>query len=439
MKIRLVRTVVIALGLWALATGAAQAQAPVLSAPTVVGANVTFNWSASPSASNYILDAGVAPGAYIFSAAVGNVTSIAVGAPAVGAYHVRVRAQTPGGELTSNEVVAVVTSLAAVPAAPANLQVFRNGTSVVITWAPGVGGGPVTGYRLRAGLTPGGSQIGVLPTAGAGFSTGGVPANTFYLGVSAVNGGGQSTESPEVAFTMPAGGACDAPPAPGITTTAWGQFLTAAWSPVPGASSYLFSYNGPGVTGQVPFPGNTTRFLYPTLPLGSWEFGVQAVFSCGATGALGATTLMVDNSSLKLEPRAPDPAGPTPPNYLPLPNRFSVVNEVAAQYPGDLRNSCTEHGGNNRFLFRVVERLRQEDKRWGLNWRRNNVGDMSQDVITYNFGSQPDEGTRQIHVVDIIGGHCGPNPGAVWFDQTILFSTGATWTLVPYIQAGYIP
>jgi hypothetical protein len=64
---------------------------------------------------------------------------------------------------------------------------------------------------------------------------------------------------------------------------------------------------------------------------------------------------------------------------------------------------------------------------------------MSQDVITYNFGPLGDEGSRQIHVVDIISGHCGSNPGPAWIDQTTLFSTGATWTLIPYIQAGYTP
>ena len=46
---------------------------------------------------------------------------------------------------------------------------------------------------------------------------------------------------------------------------------------------------------------------------------------------------------------------------------------------------------------------------------------------------------RQVHVVDIISGHCGPRPGPAWINQTVLFSTGATWTLIPYIQAGYTP
>ncbi|MGD9903854.1 MAG: hypothetical protein AB7U83_10315 [Vicinamibacterales bacterium] len=432
-----IRHAVIALGIVALSAGAAQAQ-PVLNAPTVAGANITFSWSAGPGGTtSYNVDAALTPGGpYIASFNVGNVTGVSVTAPAVGVYYVRIVA-LPGGE-ASNEVQVVVNSLVAPPAPPTSLQAYRNGTGVVIGWAPGVGGGPVASYQLRAGLTPGGSELGVIPTAAAGVSTGGVPPNTYYLGVRAVNAGGVSGESSEVALVMPPGGACDPPPAPSLTTTAWGQFLTAAWSPIPGAVGYLLSASGP-INAQVPFGGGQTSFLYPTLPVGSWQFGIQAQFSCGALGAVGGSALVVDGSSLKLTPRAPDPAGPTPPNFIPLPNRASVVNAIAAQYPNDLRNSCVEHGGNNRFLFRVVQELRKEDKRWGLNWKRNNVGDMSQDVINYNYGSDPDEGTRQVHVVDIIGGHCGNNPSANWQDQTVLFSTGATWTLIPYIQAGYIP
>jgi hypothetical protein len=112
-----------------------------------------------------------------------------------------------------------------------------------------------------------------------------------------------------------------------------------------------------------------------------------------------------------------------------------VVERLAREYPHEMRNSC----GNHAFLYRLVAELRKEDKRWGLNWKRSVVGDMSHDVINYNFGSEPDEGTRQTHVVDIISGHCGPNPGPAWIDQTVLFTTGATWTLIPYIEAGHQP
>jgi hypothetical protein len=110
---------------------------------------------------------------------------------------------------------------------------------------------------------------------------------------------------------------------------------------------------------------------------------------------------------------------------------------MARLYPSDLRNSCVEHGGNNRWLFRLVERLRREDTRWGVNWKRARTGDMSQDVIAYNYGPEGDEGTLYVHVVDVIGGHCGGNPSGAWINQTVLWSTGAKWTLQPYLQAGF--
>src|SRR5690606_27062568 len=65
--------------------------------------------------------------------------------------------------------------------------------------------------------------------------------------------------------------------------------------------------------------------------------------------------------------RAPDPA---PGQRLPLPNMSSVVDEVARQYPGALRNSCQSHGGSWEFMDRLVDRLRQFDTRWGYNGKR---------------------------------------------------------------------
>src|SRR5690606_26963364 len=52
--------------------------------------------------------------------------------------------------------------------------------------------------------------------------------------------------------------------------------------------------------------------------------------------------------------RAPDPG---PGQRLPLPNMYAVVEEVAAQYPGALRNSCQSHGGSWEFMDRLVDRL----------------------------------------------------------------------------------
>ena len=89
-----------------------------------------------------------------------------------------------------------------------------------------------------------------------------------------------------------------------------------------------------------------------------------------------------------------------------------------------------DDGGNNEFLFELVRRLRRMDVRWGLNWKRAVVGDMSQDVVNYYYGpGAPYETAYDTYVIDVIGGHCGPTPSPAWNDVTVLGSTGAMWTL----------
>jgi hypothetical protein len=113
--------------------------------------------------------------------------------------------------------------------------------------------------------------------------------------------------------------------------------------------------------------------------------------------------------------RTPDPA---PGQRLGLPGYgAAVVQQVAAQFPGALRNSCQEHGGSWEFMDRVVDALRQHDTRWGYNWKRGNVGDPSQDAVDYHWGRGQSENSTEVYIIDVIGSHCGdPNPA--WIDQT---------------------
>jgi hypothetical protein len=97
---------------------------------------------------------------------------------------------------------------------------------------------------------------------------------------------------------------------------------------------------------------------------------------------------------------------------------FYIVQEVAAQYPGALRNSCQDQGGTWEFMDRVVSRLRQVDTRWGYNCKRGNCGDISQDVVDYHYGPGPDQGSTDVYIIDIISGHCGSSPSPAWVDQT---------------------
>lgn len=146
---RLLRSIAGVAAAWLLGVGVASAQAPVLAQPGVSGNNVTFNWSATPGATGYRLDYGLAPGSYLGSFALGNVTTFSVPAPN-GLFYLRVVA-IPSND-ASNEITLQVP---APPSAPTGLTVARNGRSVIATWSPGAGGGAVTGYRLIAALSSG--------------------------------------------------------------------------------------------------------------------------------------------------------------------------------------------------------------------------------------------------------------------------------------------
>jgi hypothetical protein len=111
------------------------------------------------------------------------------------------------------------------------------------------------------------------------------------------------------------------------------------------------------------------------------------------------------------ERRAPDPP---PGQKLPVPDMRHVVNQIAAQFPAALRNSCQEHGGTWEFLDRVVDALRVDDTRWGYNCKRGNCGDPSHDVIAYHHLAGPTVQGVTVRTVDIISGHCGPFPGPTW-------------------------
>jgi hypothetical protein len=125
-------------------------------------------------------------------------------------------------------------------------------------------------------------------------------------------------------------------------------------------------------------------------------------------------------------PSSPGYRTPDPPSgqMLPLPNMASVVYDVARANPRALANSCQDAGGNWEFLDLVVDALRRTDTRWGYNCKRGVCPDISQDVVAYHAGAGPEvNGALETYTVDIIGGHCGPSPSAMWAPHT--YSSGA--------------
>lgn len=113
--------------------------------------------------------------------------------------------------------------------------------------------------------------------------------------------------------------------------------------------------------------------------------------------------------------RTPDPTS----GRLALPSYgWSVVQAVANANPAALRNSCQESGGSWQFMDQVVDTLRTYDTRWGYNGKRGDANNPSMDVITYHYGAGPDQNSTAVYIIDIIGGHCGSNPSAIWNDVT---------------------
>lgn len=420
---------------------AAPASAPSLSAPVVAGPRVTLSWSAVPDAAGYRLAIGTAPGTEGYAQVVGAVTTVTFNSPFVGTGYVRVQAfDATGLGPVSNEVALTVTSLTPAPAAPIGLQAFLNGQTVNLSWGPGAGGGAPLGVLVEAGTFPGGANLGAIPLGlTTQLSIPGVAPGSYFVRVYALNASGRSAPSNEVRIDMPNGGACTAPPASALSVSVSGTTVSFAWAPVGGVAGYRLEVasgpNGPVLVSQ-PFAPGTTAISYPGAPAGTFYARIVTGAPCGTLTASAVTSFSVAGVPPGSGPRTPDPP---PGQRLPLPDMSAVVEAVARAYPGDLRNSCRDHGGNNVWLYRVVEALRRYDTRWGLNWKRGNVNDMSQDVVDYNFAAGPDEGTTNVYIVDVIGGHCGGNPTPAWIDNTEATRRGGTigrWTLRPYLDAG---
>jgi hypothetical protein len=287
-----------------------------------------------------------------------------------------------------------------------------------------------------------------LPILTTYFQVSPVPVGTYLLQVRAASGpvkGPLSAAVTVVIGSAPTVG-CAALSAPTVNVSTSGMSVDVSWDAVAGAAGYLLQVGTtPGATQyQLQLPPHQTSFSSPVPMLGTFYLRVASGNACGTLASSSDQSFTIGSATPGVVPgggsgpRTPDPA---PGQRLPLPGYgAAIVEALAAAYNGDLQNSCTEHGGTNTFMYRVVQALRQRDSRWGLNWKRGNRGDLSQDIVTYNYGAGPDEDTTQVYIIDIIGGHCGNRAYPTWIDQTEPTRNAGTigrWTLQPYLQRGW--
>jgi len=119
--------------------------------------------------------------------------------------------------------------------------------------------------------------------------------------------------------------------------------------------------------------------------------------------------------------RAPDPA---PGARLPLPDVQAFVAQASAERPDLMAQSCPtgRKYENNPWLDYIIDRLRTLDTRWGYNGKPSRSAADNDgfpviaagDEIAYHFGAGPDQGSPDVHLVDILVGHCGPTPVITW-------------------------
>lgn len=420
-----------------------RAQGGFAATATVTGSLASISWTAFAGAAGYRLGVGTVQGGSNLASLILLGQSVGPVAIPTGEYFARVDALDAVGTVLARTAEISFIVGTPKPGTPQTFAASLEGPQLTFNWtAPGTGG-PASGYIASIGtqfgadnLVPGASFGGGTSAA---FNIGGLlPAGTYFGRLYAANAAGVSEASDEAIFTV--GTAVPGVPVPQIVQVNGNQ-ATLSWLP-PAGGAPVTEYqiegalNDPRAIGvALRVPASTTSITVP-LPPSQYYWRVRAFSGATPGGVFGLTTFAVGQTGVT-ERRLPNPKLG---RRLPFPSYgASVVAQVAAAYPAQFRNSCLEHGGNNAWLYLLVRELRKIDTRWGLNWKRGGVGDMSQDIVAYNFGSLPDEGTTEVYIIDTIGGHCGNNPDPNFADVTEATRRGGAigrYTLQPYLAAG---
>ena len=106
-----------------------------------------------------------------------------------------------------------------------------------------------------------------------------------------------------------------------------------------------------------------------------------------------------------------------------IPNGRHVVEQLAAQYPQEWKRAHNPSGGGpetEAFIRRLAWVLHSTvDPRFGLNGKRGDRNDISDDAICFDGESalgdvDPTRGNAPVTVFDVIGGAGGPSPTPQW-------------------------
>lgn len=266
--------------------------APTAVQATATGNNLSMSWAAPASGgapTGYTLIARVAPGgAPVVTLPLGLVTSFGFPGAPNGTFYLSLTASNASGTGPESAVVSVTFPGGAVapPGPPVGLAASVAGTSVTFTWAAPASGGPVAGYTLLAGVTPGfASPIATLPLPAGSTSVAvpGVPVGTYYIRLVAQNAGGTSASSNEVSFTI---AGASAPGAPTLSGSAAGSTVNLSWTPGSGGAPTSYTLSAALTSGGAPIvsvPLTGTGISFPGVPSGTYFLRLTATNAAGTS------------------------------------------------------------------------------------------------------------------------------------------------------------
>jgi hypothetical protein len=330
--------------------------------------------------------------------------------------------------------MAQVSARQAAPGAPANLTYLVNNSGVQLQWTHATG--PFTHYQIEAAAGPGQAPFFLFPTSQFanpndpnsklperlnGFSAGGVGSGTYYVKIRGFNGGVAGPASGEVAVPIAPG--CQVPGVPtNFTVITRGTLGLLMWNPGTGGlpSTYIvqasYTPNDPAPPIQIPL---TTPYFTLDIPAGTYYVKLAAANGCGVSARSTEVTIVAPSTTAD---RVPDPpAG----QRLPQP----YVRDLVAQYAAEARNlgylnpqvACPTRPGyavdyvearktqRNAYIDYVLSRLRTIDRRFGFNAKPTRAyipAIIAGDEIAYHYGSDAPEGSPNVYIVDVLGGHC---------------------------------
>ena len=182
-------------------------------------------------------------------------------------------------------------------------------------------------------------------------------------------------------------------------------------------------------TGTTDASGVTRYTVDPPLAAGRrvvWRVRAESCDAYGPWSNVMAFTVAGATATAPTTPTGPVSAGPRPADpppgvRLPLPDMRALVGPLG----GDFSNSQSCPRGlkyiNNPWQDRVIDGFRQIDSRWGYNGKPTKTAAENEgvpvvaagDEAAYHYSGGPDQGSFEVHLVDMLGSHCG-TPSLTW-------------------------